>query len=99
LLRLKEKGPVRFRCHTGHAFSAKSLAAAANEMIVDTLWTAVRALEEGALLMQQLDADLHGQAAGTGDTEFHEQAAHAHRHSEIVRGVAQLREALKPGQG
>ena len=94
LLRVKDTGPSRFRCHTGHAYSASSLAAAVNDGIEDALWTAVRALEEGALLMQQLSSEVHGDgAAGAG--ELLQQGIEAHQHSEMVRQVGQLREALK----
>ena len=96
LLHLKGSQPLRFRCHTGHAYSATSLAAAMNEGIEDALWTAVRALEEGALLLRHLsqhqdypDADSAGLAT---------QAEETHRASEDVRQVANRREALRSGR-
>jgi two-component system, chemotaxis family, protein-glutamate methylesterase/glutaminase len=95
LLRVKGSGPSRFRCHTGHAYSARSLAAAVNEGIEDALWTAVRALEEGALLMQHLSTEVPHEAAAGGASDLHQQGIDAHQHSEMVRQVAQLREALK----
>ena len=95
LLRVKDTGPSRFRCHTGHAYSARSLAAAVNDGIEDALWTAVRALEEGALLMQQLSTDLHGDGAGGDAGALRQQGSEAHQHSEMVRRVVHLREALK----
>lgn len=95
LLRVKDSGPSRFRCHTGHAYSAHSLAAAVNDGIEDALWTAVRALEEGALLMQQLSTEVQDPVS-TGDAgELRQQGIEAHQHSEMVRQVAQLREALR----
>jgi two-component system chemotaxis response regulator CheB len=40
-----EEGPiVRFRCHTGHAFSLKSLLAQVNEAIDTGLWATLRAV-------------------------------------------------------
>jgi two-component system chemotaxis response regulator CheB len=95
LLRVKDSGPSRFRCHTGHAYSARSLAAAVNDGIEDALWTAVRALEEGALLMQQLSADVQGKIVEGDAGELRQQSKEAHQQSEMVRQVAQLREALK----
>lgn len=95
LLRMKDSGPARFRCHTGHAYSGRSLAAAVNDGIEDALWTAVRALEEGALLMQHLATELHGEAAAVDGGELRQQGAEAHDHAEMVRQVSQLREALK----
>lgn len=51
LLRLDDERILRFRCHTGHAFSADSLLAALNERIEDALWNAVCAIEESAMLL------------------------------------------------
>ena len=95
LLRLKEAQPMRFRCHTGHAYSLTSLVAAMNEGIEDALWTAIRSLEEGALLMQHVSEHLRLGAADAAD--LRQQAAEAHRQSERVRDVAHQREALTLG--
>lgn len=54
LLQLKEGGNLRFRCHTGHAYSVDSLLAEFGEKTEETLWSAIRALEEGVLLMRDL---------------------------------------------
>jgi two-component system chemotaxis response regulator CheB len=42
---------LRFRCHTGHAYTARSLLAALTERTEDALWNAVRAVEESAMLL------------------------------------------------
>jgi two-component system chemotaxis response regulator CheB len=54
LVAIREGSILRFRCHTGHAFSLKSLVAEVNEKIDDTLWSAMRAVEERALLLKQM---------------------------------------------
>jgi two-component system chemotaxis response regulator CheB len=46
LLQLKEGGRIRFRCHTGHAYSAESLLADIREQIEVQLWNAIRAMQE-----------------------------------------------------
>jgi two-component system chemotaxis response regulator CheB len=55
LLELKEGTRTKFRCHTGHAYSIASLLAAIAEGTEDSLWNAIRALEEGQLLMTKAD--------------------------------------------
>ncbi|WP_347879328.1 chemotaxis protein CheB [Hymenobacter defluvii] len=45
---------IRYRCHTGHAHSADSLLATITEQIEDTLWSAIRGVEESILLLNNL---------------------------------------------
>jgi two-component system chemotaxis response regulator CheB len=45
---------VRYRCRTGHAFSADTLAAAQSKGVEDALWIALRALEENAALLRTM---------------------------------------------
>jgi two-component system chemotaxis response regulator CheB len=58
LLEIEEGGRVRFRCHTGHAYSPDSLLAMMHEGIEHSTSAAVRSLEETSLLMNQLAAEL-----------------------------------------
>jgi two-component system chemotaxis response regulator CheB len=54
LLQLKAGRFVRFRCHTGHTFSVRSLLAALTESLDDTLWNTGRAFDESVLLLEHL---------------------------------------------
>ena len=54
LLQLDEGNSTRFRCHTGHAYSMDSLLAEFAIQNEESLWIAIRALEENAILMQGL---------------------------------------------
>lgn len=54
LVRLKEGDRVRFRCHTGHSFTASTLLAGITETVEDTLWQAMRGLEETTMLLQHI---------------------------------------------
>jgi two-component system chemotaxis response regulator CheB len=44
----------RYRCHTGHAFSADSLLAAVTENIEDNLYSAIRGVEESMMLLNHV---------------------------------------------
>ena len=46
LWRLHDEQPLRYRCHTGHAFSALSLEEASARTTDDALWGAIRAVHE-----------------------------------------------------
>lgn len=54
LAALVEGDRVRFRCHTGHAFSADSLLASISENIEDNLWGAVRSIQESVVLLNHM---------------------------------------------
>lgn len=51
---LREGERVRFRCHTGHAYSADSLLSTITENVENSLWDAIRSVEESILLLNQL---------------------------------------------
>jgi two-component system, chemotaxis family, protein-glutamate methylesterase/glutaminase len=86
LLQLKEAGRVRFRCHTGHAYSADSLLAEIGEAGEAAIWNAIRALQEGGLLMRQLaehsDIAHNGRAAA-----LRERADDWERRANVLRDV------------
>ena len=97
LLQVEEEGRVRFRCHTGHAYSADSLLASINEAIEDALWNTIRAIDEGARYIRHLADHLQPQDAARAE-RFAVEAAHAQRESEAVRQLVTGREALKGGE-
>ncbi len=51
--RIGEGYPLRYRCHTGHAFSAMSLEEQQRSGAEDALWSSVRRLEEKLLLVHE----------------------------------------------
>jgi two-component system chemotaxis response regulator CheB len=91
---LQEGSIVRFRCHTGHAFSEDSLLNAVTEQVEDRLWDAIRALDETVMMLNALGARF----AGTGNTKAAEQcfdkAREAHERSQPLREAANDNQAL-----
>jgi two-component system chemotaxis response regulator CheB len=55
LMQIEEGSIVRFRCHTGHAFSLMTLMAEVNESIDTGLWDTLRAIEERVMLLRQME--------------------------------------------
>jgi two-component system chemotaxis response regulator CheB len=85
LLQLKEGGNTRFRCHTGHAYSVDSLLAEFGEKTEESLWSAIRAIEEGVLLMRDL-AKHFGEHHNAADAEsLLSKAEEAQRRANLVR--------------
>lgn len=61
---VEDASVMRFRCRVGHAYTAESLASDQEETIEDSLWAALRALEESAELKAKLAGRLRkGKAA------------------------------------
>jgi two-component system chemotaxis response regulator CheB len=63
LWELKDRKPLRYRCHTGHAYSSINLLQAQKETAEHALWSGVRALQEREMLLRRLA----GIANATGD--------------------------------
>ena len=51
LFKIREGNSLRYRCHTGHAYSADTLLASISENIEDALWSAIRSVEESIMLL------------------------------------------------
>jgi two-component system, chemotaxis family, protein-glutamate methylesterase/glutaminase len=82
--------PLRYRCHTGHAFTARSLESAQVEQADHALWSSVRALQEREMLLRRLAAV----AQATGDDR---QADAGRRQADLVRAQAEMLGRLVEG--
>jgi two-component system, chemotaxis family, protein-glutamate methylesterase/glutaminase len=87
LMQLKEAGRIRFRCHTGHGYSAESLLAEINDGIEDALWNAIRSLQEGGILMQELAGHVDAAHPDAGAASLHERAEALRRHADALRAI------------
>lgn len=94
LRQLEEGGRLRFRCHTGHAFSAPGLLAALTDTIEESLWNSIRSLEETMRLLGHLDR--HLKEAGHHETAalFTRKAQEAQRRADLVRKAVMEHEHL-----
>ena len=87
LWEVNDPRPLRYRCHTGHAFTALSLAEAQQDAVEDALWSSVRALRERELLLRRLA----GIAEATGDmAQARAAATQADRLQEQIRTLQAL---------
>lgn len=87
LLEITEGDIVRFRCHTGHAYSSSTLLSAITESIETSLWNAIRALEENIMLLNHLSKHLKD-----SDKEISE--IYAEEAQKINRRLKKVREAV-----
>jgi two-component system, chemotaxis family, protein-glutamate methylesterase/glutaminase len=98
LTSLRDGRITRFRCHTGHAFSANALLDTTTEQAEEQLWSAVRALDESVLLLNQLGEEF----AKAGDTKAAQfcfgKAREAYERSQPVRVAAMRNEVVNEDQ-
>ena len=88
LIQLHGDGPLRFRCHTGHAFSADALVAQAAESIEEHLWNVVRTMDEHLLLLRQIADQLHAAGNVPAAERLLDQAHTVQQQTQTVRQVA-----------
>ena len=87
LVQITEGSIVRYRCHTGHAFSLLALLAEVSESIDQGLWVTIRAIEERVMLLRQM-AEL---AAEQGHRDKAADAARAADDTELrIQGLRDL---------
>ena len=85
LIEIEEGSILRFRCHTGHAYTLRSLLADVNAAIDTGLWDTLRAVEERILLLNRMQ----DQASKSGSDHVAEVAAAQVK--EAKRGAEALR--------
>jgi two-component system chemotaxis response regulator CheB len=91
---LQDGSIVRFRCHTGHAFSEDTLLNAVSEQVEERLWDAIRVLDETVMMLNVLGERF----ASAGNTKAAQQcldkAREAHERSKPLRQAANDNETL-----
>lgn len=93
LLQLKEGDRIRFRCHTGHAYSTDSLLAEITERIDESLWNSIRSIEESVMLLRHLARHARENNGGNAE-QFEQKAEEAQRRSDLVRQAVMNHENL-----
>lgn len=88
MVQLQEGGLLRFRCHTGHAFSAATLLALMSESIEESLWNTMRGMEERALLLHHLARHLRDADDGALAARFEAQSHEVRRRAEQIKAMA-----------
>lgn len=89
LWKLDGTTPARYRCHTGHGFTLRSLLHAQAEASDGALWSALRALQEKRMLLEELAADADTEDPDATPSRLHGDA------TQLARQVDLLRELLE----
>jgi two-component system chemotaxis response regulator CheB len=87
LWELQDGDLIRFRCRVGHAWTANGLMARQSDGIEMALWTALRALEERAVLCTRIAERMARRGLGVSAARFEQQSDDARRRAAILREV------------
>ena len=94
LTQLVEGQLIRYRCHTGHAYTVSSLLSEVTQSVESLLYQSMRGLEETKLLLDHLGT--HFQAANQADVAslFFEKATDTGHRARVVHDSIRQHEAL-----
>ncbi|NMG10000.1 chemotaxis protein CheB [Brasilonema sp. UFV-L1] len=87
LWELSEGGLLRFRCRTGHAFSAETLLAKQSDALEDALWVALRALEEKASLSRRMAKRMRDRNQPLSAQRLEEEVQDTQERAALIRDV------------
>ncbi|MEK0084515.1 chemotaxis protein CheB [Benzoatithermus flavus] len=82
---IRDDGFLRFRCHTGHSFTAESLREAQLEAWEQALYDALRAQEEQLVLVRRMAGDAQARGKLQQVCEFEQRARSYEEGAEIIR--------------
>jgi two-component system chemotaxis response regulator CheB len=91
LWEVEENGGLRFHCRIGHGFSVQSLAAEHDQALEDSMWAALRALEENIQMRRHLLGHLRTNTSLSADLET--RVGESERHAERLRHLLYQRYA------
>jgi two-component system chemotaxis response regulator CheB len=94
LLQLKEGNLLRFRCHTGHAYSLNTLLAEVTQSIEETLWDGIRTIEASEMLMTHTAKHLREMNEHEAADLLLQKAEDAKWRGELVRQAVMSNEVL-----
>jgi two-component system chemotaxis response regulator CheB len=91
---LMEGSRIRYRCHTGHAYSADTLLAAITERTEENLWSAIRSMQEGIMLMNHIGDHYAERNKPKVAASYFKKAREAGERLEMVRKAVEEHEQL-----
>ncbi|UOQ64600.1 chemotaxis protein CheB [Hymenobacter volaticus] len=84
LWKLEQGNVLRFRCHTGHAFTADALFESSRHALEETLWVALRMMEERKNLLSSMATRGEGQWSVQQEERLDEIKSHINRLREFL---------------
>ena len=87
LWEIRNSRPKRYCCHTGHAFSARSLQLTMMTAGDEATWSALRALQERAILLHQMTIDHRADGDELGAARLESASTRLRRQTTLLRSL------------
>jgi two-component system chemotaxis response regulator CheB len=94
LVRITEGGSFRFRCHTGHGFSADALVDGLMETLDRLVWQATRGFQEGFMLLEHLGRHMQENGGSAQADVFLAKARELNQKASRLQRIAIRHESL-----
>lgn len=94
LVRITEGGLFRFRCHTGHGFSAEALLDGLLESIGEQMWATVRGFQEASMLLEHIGSHMQENGGSAQADVFLAKARELDQQTTRLQRIATRRESL-----
>jgi len=94
LTQLKEGKIIRFRCHTGHAYTISSLLSEVSDNVETILWQAMQALEETTMLLTRVGEHFASSKQEEIAKMFYKKAETMKKRSQLVHDTVLTQEII-----
>lgn len=98
LWELDDDAELRYRCHTGHGFSANALLGGQSDDIERRLYSALRAVQEKAAALRRL-SDRWAERLPAIRVQYEDRAAELDRTAEVLRKLLAWKSEVSPAPG
>jgi two-component system chemotaxis response regulator CheB len=85
LWQIEDEGVTRYRCRVGHGYTSEVLLASQNGNVSDSLWAAVRTMQERVELLKRLADDSESRGAQRSAETYRQRADESAVHAETIR--------------
>jgi two-component system chemotaxis response regulator CheB len=94
LVRIMEGKSFRFRCHTGHGFSADALLESLTGTVREFIWQATRGYQEGSMLLVHIAQHLRDQGDEAAAEKFLAKSRELNRQASELRKITLAQDSL-----
>ncbi|MBW4419966.1 MAG: chemotaxis protein CheB [Myxacorys californica WJT36-NPBG1] len=82
-----DEDPLRFRCHTGHSFTADAFLSEQTQNLENALWSAIRVMEEKVTFSRQMAGRMKGHNLQKAALKYEDHAKSLDEEVSLIRGI------------